>query len=375
MPLAMPRLQFDDRRMICHQNVMAAAEDAGQFSALPDLSVMTHPLPYGADASGLICAYRFDGGGLARPWDSVAVEAWLAQPAASRGPGFLWLHVNLSHSSCEKWLLRHAGLSGLFHEALHEGTRSTRIEYADDSLIAVINDVLFDFAYDASDIATLYLHVGPQLVVSVRGKPLRSVDRLRGAVKKGLSLESPVDLLVHLLRDQADVLTQIVRDIADRVDGVEDRLLANRPERNRSNLGAWRRLLVRLQRLMAPEPAALFRLLSRPPRWVSERDLGDLRQSTEEFSTVLQETSSLQERIKLLQEEIAGQVNEQTNRSLFVLTAISVMVLPINIISGLFGMNVGGVPLAASPAGFWMVVMLVATLTVVAAWFAFRDRD
>ena len=329
---------------------------------------------YGSDASGIICAYRFSPDGQAHAMTSGDVESLLAQTAPPE-PGFLWLHVNLSHSSCEKWLKRYAGLSAIFHETLHEGTRSTRIEYADDSLIAVINDVLFDFAYDASDISTLYLHVGPQLVVSARSKPLRSVDRLRAAVKRGLVLESPVDLLVHLLRDQADVLTQIVRDIADKVDGVEDRLLANRLERNRTSLGAWRRLLVRLQRLMAPEPAALFRLLNRPPDWVREPDLLDLRQSTEEFSTVLQETASLQERIKLLQEEIAGQINEQNNRSLFVLTVVSVLVLPINIISGLFGMNVGGIPLADAHGGFWAVVALVATLTAVAAWFAFRDPE
>jgi zinc transporter len=332
-------------------------------------------LSYGSDASGVICAYRFDPRGGVASLDSGTAEAWLAGHTGRSGADFLWLHVNLSHSSCEKWLKRHAGLSSLFHETLHEGTRSTRIEYVDDSLIAVINDVLFDFAYDASDISTLYLHVGPRLVVSARGKPLRSVDRLRAAVKRGLVLESPVDLLVHLLRDQADVLTQIVRDIADKVDGVEDRLLANRPERNRASLGAWRRLLVRLQRLMAPEPAALFRLLNRPPVWVPERDLLDLRQSTEEFSTVLQETASLQERIKLLQEEIASQINEQTNRSLFVLTVVSVLVLPINIISGLFGMNVGGIPLAGAGDGFWEVVALVATFTLVAAWFAFRERE
>ena len=57
------------------------------------------------------------------------------------------------------------------------------------------------------------------------------------------------------------------------------------------------------------------------------------------------------------------------------LTVVSVLVLPINIISGLFGMNVGGIPLAEAHDGFWIVVALVASLTLAAAWVAFRDRD
>jgi zinc transporter len=129
---------------------------------------------------------------------------------------------------------------------------------------------------------------------------------------------------------------------------------------------------VRLQRLLAPEPAALFRLLQRPPSWVSELDSLELRQSTEEFSVVLSDMSSLQERIKLLQEEIAASVNEENSRSLFVLTIVTVLALPINIIAGMLGMNVGGIPLAQHPQGFWIIVAIIVTFTVVAGWLVVR---
>lgn len=327
---------------------------------------------YGSDQTGLICGYLFSAQDN-RLISSQQAEAWLQQPVANE---FIWLHFNLAHTNCEKWLHRHLELSDIFYEALHEGTRSTRIEYADDSLIAIINDVVFDFSVEASNVATLWLSVTPQVVISARIKPLLSVDRLRAAVKQGATFSSSVDLLVHLLRDQADVLTQIVRDIAVTVDHIEDRLLANKLEHNRANLGNSRRLLLRLQRLLAPEPSALFRLLSRPPQWIIEEDVLNLRQSTEEFSTVLRDMNSLQERIKLLQEEIAAHINEQNNRSLFVLTSVTVLALPINIIAGLLGMNVGGIPLANNHAGFWVIILLVATLTCIAVWFAFgKNKD
>jgi hypothetical protein len=61
---------------------------------------------------------------------------------------------------------------------------------------------------------------------------------------------------------------------------------------------------------------------------------------------VLNDLATLVERIKLLQEELAAKLNEQTNRTLFTLTMVTVLALPINIVAGFFGMNVGGVPLA-----------------------------
>ncbi len=348
------------------------------------------PSHYGADAFGLICGYRFDGEQPAQGMDSDAAAAWLAEiigtptpsPSSSPSPAtapdghasFAWLHFNLSHSAAERWLRRHANLSDAFFEALQGGLHSTRIERDDQALIAVINDVQFDFSFDASDIATLWISVDRRLVVTARQSPLRSVDQLRVAIQRGEPMRSTVELLERLLRAQADVLVDVVRGVTRRVDQIEDSLLAGRLDQKRSRLGALRRLLVRLQRLLAPEPAALFRLLQHPPQWMAERDVDELRQSTEEFSVALRDMTALQERIRLVQEELAAAVNEGTSRSLFVLTVVTVLALPINILAGLFGMNVGGVPLADNPHGFWILVSVVIGFTAVAGWFAFRNQ-
>jgi zinc transporter len=333
---------------------------------------------YGADSAGLICGFKFGANGAGEPIDTQQALQWLAQDALApdAGVGFVWLHFNLAHGATEKWLRDHVQLSEVFHESLKAGSQSTRVELDDDMLVAVVNDVHYDFAFEPSDISTMWLSVGPRLVVSARLQPLRSIDRLRDAVKKGAPLRSSVDLLVHLMHDQGDVLVSIVRTTTAGVDEIEDHLLSGRLEKKRANLGALRRLLVRLQRLLAPEPAALFRLLKLPPQWMDEEDVEDLRQSTEEFNVVLSDMAALQERIKLLQEEIAGRVAEANNRSLFVLTIVTVLALPINIIAGLLGMNVGGIPLADSPHGFWVVVAIIITFTLIAAWIAFkRPRD
>jgi zinc transporter len=332
--------------------------------------------PYGADSSGLICGFQFDPFGKGEVVDGVHAIQRLNGQEVAHAEGFIWLHFNLSHAAAEKWIRQHLNLPDQFYESLHEGSKSTRVELDDEMLVAVVNDVHYDFAFEPSDISTLWLAVGPRLVVTGRLKPLRSIDKLREAVNKGATLKSSVELLVHLLHDQGDVLVSIVRATTKHVDDIEDTLLAGRLEPKRANLGSLRRLLVRLQRLLAPEPAALFRLLTKPPGWIHEDDLRELRQSTEEFNVALSDMATLQERIKLLQEEIAGRVAEASNRTLYVLTVVTVLALPINIIAGLLGMNVGGIPLNEHPFGFWIVVAIIIVFTALAAWIAFRkSRD
>src|SRR5262249_49071889 len=128
--------------------------------------------------------------------------------------------------------------------------------------------------------------------------------------------------------------------------------------------------------LLAPEPAALFRLLNRSPGWIGGEDLQDLRQAAEEFSAAMVDSAALIERVKLLQEELAALINEQTNRTLFVLTVVTVLALPINLVAGVFGMNVGGIPFAEHKQGFFIIIGALLAVTALLAYLAFgRHRD
>ena len=185
--------------------------------------------------------------------------------------------------------------------------------------MAVIHDVLFDFKFDPGAVATACLCIERRFLISARRSPLRSVDELRSAVRAGQVVRSPVELL-------------------------------------------------------AQEPAALFRLLNRPPAWIDGDDVRDLQQSAEEFSAAVGDSRALVERVELLQQELAAQVNEQTNRTLFVLTAVTVLALPINMVAGLFGMNVGGIPFAGRAHGFFFIAGTLIALTGVLIYVVFGKR-
>ena len=273
--------------------------------------------------------------------------------------------------------LRHFGLLDKLRRYEHHLSHAANSYLAsgfERALVAVLHDVLFDFTFDASAVATASLCIAPRVLVSARLRPLRSVEQLRAAVRAGAGFRSPVALLAHLLRDQAGVLVDIVRQATQRVDHIEDRLLANRIAARRAELGSLRRVLVRLQRLLAPEPAALFRLLTQPPGWIVPDDRQDLQRSAEEFAAAVSDTVAVVERVKLVQEELVVLVNEQTNRTLFVLTMVTVLALPINLVAGLFGMNVGGVPLASHRHGFLIVVVILLLVTVLLAYVALGRR-
>jgi len=311
---------------------------------------------YGSDnTTGLVWAYEFAPGRAPR----AITSAEAADRVRDGGHACrLWLHFSLANSKSEPWLRDHLQLPNAFYESLCDAP-STRVEAIDDSLVAVMRDVPFFGAVSDTNLSVT-LCVDARMMVSARTKQLRSVDRLRAAVKAGAVFESPVELLAHLLRDQADVLMDIVREATTEVDGIEDHLMETRSSSGeRSALGVIRRRLVRLQRLLAPEPAALFRLLNRPPAWLRDSDIAELRRSAEELSTAVADSSAVIERIRILQDELSANLDEATNRTLYILTILTAIVAPFEFISQLFGMSVGGVPFRDNPYGFLIVFLVI----------------
>ena len=327
----------------------------------------------GPAQDGPIWGYHFVPNQPAQSITSEAAVAFLNAPAPGTPNEFLWLHFSLSNVGSEPWLKKYLTLPDSFYESLQSDVDATHLEQDADSLVARIHDVLFDFTFDVP-VATTTLCVKPRVLVSAHVRPWRSIDQLRAAVQAGQVFRSPIEILARLLRDQASVLVDIVRKAKKRVGPMEEQLLARRISVSRSELASLRRMLVRLQRLLAPEPAAFFRLLSRPPDWISQDELQNLQQSAEKFSTAISDTAALVERVKQLQEELAALVSEQTNRTLFVLTMVTVLALPINLVAGLFGMNVGGIPLNQYPYGFFLVLGPLLILTAFLAYWTLGRR-
>lgn len=317
----------------------------------------------------LVFAYLFSGDGVGRLLDADAALEWLKLPAH---PGeYIWLHFNSPHGIGERWL-QYVELSMAFKDTMHEERRSSRLARGHQGLFAVMNDVNYDAATNKQlEVATLWISIRQRWLLSTWDKPLRSVAELIKLIKSRHSFPGPLSLVTQLLSEQAEVLMQIVHNVALSANDIEAQLSANKLPK-RSSLGHIRRDLIRLQRLLAPEPASVFRIVNRPPKWAREEELDRLHLATEDFVVAMRDMVNLLERIRLLEEDIAARVGEKSNRSLFILTSVTVISLPMTVVGALFGMNVGGLPFRNSDAGFWVLFAISIGMTLMASWLVLK---
>ena len=99
------------------------------------------------------------------------------------------------------------------------------------------------------------------------------------------------------------------------------------------------------------------------------RDRLRLREASARSARIGDELQSLSERAVLVHEQIIDERSEQMNHTMLLLAAVTVVFMPLTLITGALGMNVSGIPLADSPHSFFAVCFGLVALSMVIIWW------
>jgi zinc transporter len=317
------------------------------------------------DHAGLICAFEL------APLAPRGVDVLEAPPQASP----FWLHLNLSDTRATRWLAERSHLPAAAQTVLLGADPRVHSQPMGGGFACVLGDVHHDFRGDPESVGVLRLYVDAQRMVTARRHPLKSSDLLRRQLGAGTAdASSPIQVFEQYVRCLAETFASEVAHLGDETDGLEDRILAGDYHAQGAALGRIRRTLVRLRRLLNADRSALAALLARPLEILTADALVRLRPAVERLDGVAQDLELVQERARLLQEEIAGRVGEETNRNLFWLSIVTTVLLPITLITGVFGMNVGGLPLLTHRHGFWWIMVMIIFAVTAILYFLRRRK-
>lgn len=180
---------------------------------------------------------------------------------------------------------------------------------------------------------------------------------------------SPADLVARLALRAADRIEPLIERLGDNLDKIEEHLMAARSADVRSKLSYLRRTLISFRRLIWPQRDVLNTLEIEDLSFFTPRDRIRLREAAGRTARLGDELQALSERSVLVHEQIMDTRAEQMNRTMLVLAAVTVVLMPLTVISGMLGMNVAGIPFAGSPYAFWAVSAILVVLGVgIAIW-------
>ncbi|MFO1035509.1 MAG: CorA family divalent cation transporter [Geminicoccaceae bacterium] len=303
---------------------------------------------------GLVFACRIEA-----PGRNVQIGLGEVRSSLDMPEGFVWVHLNGAAQPAKHWLTSCGLVPEAICDALLDKDERTRLERLGEAVFGVVGDSPVGADPDPWLLAAVRFYLDRRCLITTRRRAVAGPARLVKNLRDGLPMATPAEVLNTMLNYIADDVEARTRELARDTDGVEDEVLAGRVGLARERLGQTRRRAARLRRQVAVRRRAADRFRSRLPTWLSETDRFELLDVLDRFETLADELEAIEQRETGLQAEIAAQLSEDTNRNLFVLSVVTVVLLPMTLITGIFGMNVAGLPGLQDPEAFWWVMWAV----------------
>lgn len=317
---------------------------------------------------GLVWAYQFQPG--KAPCRRLAPDAGFDEMAGR--DGFFWLHLNLADQRVAGFLETVEGLDPAARASLTTHETHPSIVVDEKSLYGTLVDFQREFDKETRDFGWLHFALSDRFIITTRLQPLHSVDRLKAAVDKNSNRYlTPSHVFEGLVAEFQRSLINLVMETTEELNAIEDLVYDSETRDERRRLAPLRRTVVRLHRHLR----TVLTLMRR----ASAADDDEMPDGFEDVASRLMgrleavdhDVYALQERARLLHEEIDSKLSSETNRHLYILSLMTAFLLPPSLVTGFFGMNTDELPFTVGTGGT-MAASIFIVISVVLAWFVLK---
>src|SRR6266536_2773305 len=273
-----------------------------------------------------------------------------------------WIHLDAPTSEEATLLADRFGWHPLdIEDVLSKRQRPKIDEYADEGyLFVVLHFPVYDKAIQRLNAAELDLFLGQNFLVTLPNVELLPVTRLFARCQEDAELRESLFskgsgyLLYHVLDDLFDYCFPILDKIGHKLDSIEDDMFEGRAEDVVRDLSNVKQEIISYRKIIKPERSTL-RLLERSvERFLPEQlelYFDDIVDASERVWDLL---DNYKEVVEALEDTNESVISHRQNDVLRILTVFSVVLLPLTLITGIFGMNVH-FPGFGTAAAFWAI--------------------
>lgn len=282
----------------------------------------------------------------------------------------LWIHLNEPGKDALEWLRDQCGIPYPAFVALTAVETRPRADFLDDGAIINLRGLGATPDDDPDVLVSIRLWAEAGRVISISYRSLSAIEQVCEKTRAGRILD-PGDLIVEL----ADVITArldpVVATLGDTVDDLEAHVDNAVIYGARSRIADARSHSIDYRRFLQPQRDALERLSTATVAWVTEEDRLHLREAANRAARMAEELEAVRERAALLHEQLTDLRAEQIDQRSLIIAMIALIFLPLTFVTGLFGMNVAGIPWKDDPMAFWWIA-IGCTVFGFVAWIAVR---
>lgn len=294
-----------------------------------------------------------------------------------------WVHLDGKHADAEAWITAHLDyLDPQAIEALLDPASRPRVTPLGDGLMIILRLINFNEGYDPTDMISLRVWIDAHRIVTVALRRVRAVERMDAALSAGHGPRTAGEFLARLIEDITGKIADFQGDLDSRAEKLEDQIVREVGEHLRAEVVDLRLSVIAARRFIAPQRDVLHTIaVSRSPV-IDDETRREIEEEAQKMTRVVEDLDELRDQSMVLREELSGQLSDRLNQNMFVMSVVSVIFLPLGFLTGLFGVNVGGMPGVDDAAAFYVLcawlgglVLLLVLVLWRLRWIRFKRRS
>jgi magnesium transporter len=290
-------------------------------------------------------------------------------------PGLRWINVERPRQIDLAWLQERFEFHPLDYEDITSRNQRPKVDEYDDYLFIVLHFPRYDKSVGRLNAAEVDLFVGPDFLITLPNEPLQPIEYLFERVRTNEELRESLFskgsgyLLYKIVDDLVDSSFPMLRKIGNKLERIEEEIFEGNSAEVVRDISNVKQEIINFRKIVRPQRSAFADLERNKARYITD-DLEiyfeDINDASERVWDMLE---NYKEVVEALEDTNEAEIAHRTNATFRVLTAISVIVLPLTLVASIWGMNVR-VPGESDSTAFWLVLgLMLAMLVGLIAYF------
>lgn len=300
-----------------------------------------------SNQSHIIFSYAFDKQGKAQKLDNKKIAQEL------ENEGLSWVHLDANNSLTKTWLEKKvAYLDHLIIDALiAEETRPRIIEF-EAGILIIIRSINLNKGSNSEDMVSLRIWIDNCRIITVQRRDMRAVFKFAESIESEKLIKNSGEFLYNLLYESLLDTTSFIYGLTETLDSLEIEISNTHDMKFREQVIKIRSQSAIMKRYLIPQKEVIKKLQTVEQSWINDWAKRHFQENYDSTSRAVEEAEEARDRSQILHDELSNSLSEKLNRSMYKLSIITSIFMPLTFITGIFGMNIGGVPGVNYPEAF-----------------------
>ncbi len=317
----------------------------------------------------VIFSYAFDEQGKAQKLDNQKIAQEL------KNEGLAWVNLNANSSFTKPWLEKEVSyLDHLIIDALiAEETRPRIVEF-ESGIMIIVRSVNSNEGAEPEDMVSIRIWIDACRIITVQRRQMKAVSDFAEEIASGKSIKNSGEFLYSLLYSILSEITSCVYGITEVLDVLEEKVTSSHDVKFRERITDIRSKSAVFKRYLTPQKEVIRKLQNIDQAWVDDWSKRHFQENYDSIIRIIEEAEEARDRSQILHDELSNALSEKLNRSMYKLSIIASIFMPLTFVTGIFGMNIAGLPGLKDPDAFNLSMFAMLLIFLLQVFFFKRGK-